>query len=69
MKRRSAVSLIKNLISMAIGPAGTGKTFLSIAVACRMILLSGATSSDQLNVTVLKLSLIPCYVSVLVKVC
>jgi phosphate starvation-inducible protein PhoH and related proteins len=30
-------SLIKNLISMAIGPAGTGKTFLSIAVACRML--------------------------------
>jgi len=30
-------SLIKNLISIAIGPAGTGKTFLSIAVACRML--------------------------------
>ena len=30
-------SLIKNLISIAVGPAGTGKTFLSIAVACRML--------------------------------
>lgn len=30
-------SLIKNLISIAIGPAGTGKTFLSIVVACRML--------------------------------
>lgn len=30
-------SLIKNLVSIAIGPAGTGKTFLSIAVACRML--------------------------------
>lgn len=30
-------SLMKNLISIAVGPAGTGKTFLSIAVACRML--------------------------------
>ncbi|MCB1140828.1 MAG: PhoH family protein [Leptospiraceae bacterium] len=30
-------SLIKNQISIAVGPAGTGKTFLSIAVACRML--------------------------------
>lgn len=30
-------SLMNNLISIAIGPAGTGKTFLSIATACRML--------------------------------
>ncbi|MCB1176414.1 MAG: PhoH family protein [Leptospiraceae bacterium] len=30
-------SLMENLISIAVGPAGTGKTFLSIAVACRML--------------------------------
>ena len=30
-------SLLDNLVSFAIGPAGTGKTFLSIAVACRML--------------------------------
>jgi phosphate starvation-inducible PhoH-like protein len=30
-------SLKNNFISFAIGPAGTGKTFLSIAVACRML--------------------------------
>ncbi len=28
---------MENLISIAVGPAGTGKTFLSIAVACRML--------------------------------
>jgi len=30
-------SLMNNLISIAVGPAGTGKTFLSIATACRML--------------------------------
>ncbi len=30
-------SLMKNLITFGVGPAGTGKTFLSIAVACRML--------------------------------
>ena len=30
-------SLLKNLITFGIGPAGTGKTFLSIAVACRLL--------------------------------
>lgn len=30
-------SLKSNFISFALGPAGTGKTFLSIAVACRMM--------------------------------
>jgi phosphate starvation-inducible protein PhoH and related proteins len=30
-------SLMNNLISIALGPAGTGKTFLSIATACRML--------------------------------
>jgi len=30
-------SLKKNSISFALGPAGTGKTFLSIAMACRMM--------------------------------
>ena len=28
---------MKNLITFGVGPAGTGKTFLSIAVACRML--------------------------------
>lgn len=31
------ISLLNNQISMATGPAGTGKTFLSTAVACRML--------------------------------
>lgn len=31
------LSLKNNYISFALGPAGTGKTFLSIAVACRMM--------------------------------
>ncbi|GBF48740.1 phosphate starvation-inducible protein [Leptospira ryugenii] len=30
-------SLRKNFITIAMGPAGTGKTFLSIATACRMM--------------------------------
>lgn len=30
-------SLMTKIISIAIGPAGTGKTFLSIATACRML--------------------------------
>ncbi|MBL0954641.1 MAG: PhoH family protein [Leptospira sp.] len=30
-------SLHKNYITIAMGPAGTGKTFLSIATACRMM--------------------------------
>jgi phosphate starvation-inducible PhoH-like protein len=30
-------SLKKNFITIAMGPAGTGKTFLSIATACRMM--------------------------------
>jgi phosphate starvation-inducible protein PhoH and related proteins len=30
-------SLLKNLVTFGIGPAGTGKTFLSIAVACRLL--------------------------------
>lgn len=30
-------SLLDNLISLATGPAGTGKTFLSTAIACRML--------------------------------
>jgi phosphate starvation-inducible protein PhoH and related proteins len=30
-------SLMKNMVSFALGPAGTGKTFLSIAVACRLL--------------------------------
>ncbi len=30
-------SLKKNYITIAMGPAGTGKTFLSIATACRMM--------------------------------
>jgi phosphate starvation-inducible PhoH-like protein len=30
-------SLKKNFITVAMGPAGTGKTFLSIATACRMM--------------------------------
>ncbi|MDF3819240.1 PhoH family protein [Leptospira sp. 96542] len=30
-------SLKKNYITVAMGPAGTGKTFLSIATACRMM--------------------------------
>jgi phosphate starvation-inducible protein PhoH and related proteins len=36
-QQRFTESLIKNQISIATGPAGTGKTFLSIAVACRML--------------------------------
>ncbi len=36
-------SLTKNLITIGIGPAGTGKTFLSIAVACNF-LVSGKRS-------------------------
>ncbi|MCP5500931.1 MAG: PhoH family protein [Leptospiraceae bacterium] len=30
-------SLLKNMLSFGIGPAGTGKTFLSIATACRLL--------------------------------
>ncbi len=30
-------SLIENSVTFGIGPAGTGKTFLSVAVACRML--------------------------------
>lgn len=30
-------SLRQNFVSLGLGPAGTGKTFLSIAVACRMM--------------------------------
>lgn len=30
-------SLMKNLVSFAVGPAGTGKTFLTIATACRLL--------------------------------
>lgn len=36
-QERLAESLQKNLITLAVGPAGTGKTFLSIAVACKML--------------------------------
>ena len=30
-------SLLNNLVTLGIGPAGTGKTFLSIALACSML--------------------------------
>ena len=30
-------SLLKNTVTFGIGPAGTGKTFLSIAIACSML--------------------------------
>lgn len=30
-------SLVNNYITIAIGPAGTGKTYLTIAVACRLL--------------------------------
>jgi phosphate starvation-inducible protein PhoH and related proteins len=30
-------SLFKNMVSFAVGPAGTGKTFLTIATACRFL--------------------------------
>ena len=36
-QEKYAQSLMENMISFAIGPAGTGKTFLAVAVACRLL--------------------------------